>query len=67
MKNIKECDICKNYRYIVVDDNPIPCYKCNGRRQYSIKEQWVCLGCGEPDPCDSDCPAGRCKNLVKQN
>jgi hypothetical protein len=62
-----ECPICENYRYLIVHDMPVPCHKCNWRRQFQVKEQWVCLGCGNPEPCASDCPAGRAKNLVKQD
>ena len=62
----RECPTCKNYRFLIVKDKPTPCKTCNWKGQYKLKEIYVCLGCGEPEPCRADCPAGRGKSLVKQ-
>jgi hypothetical protein len=64
-----ECPICENYRFIVIEGEPMmlwPCQKCNWRGQYKLKEIDICLGCGQPSPCKSDCPCGTGKCLVKQ-
>ena len=61
------CPICDNYRFLIVNDHPVPCHNCNDKGKYKLKEIYVCLGCGEPEPCRADCPAGRGKSLVRQN
>ena len=62
-----QCPICENYRFVVFDDIPEHCMACNWDGQYKIKEIDVCLGCGQPSPCKSDCPCGTGKCLVIQD
>ncbi len=61
------CKSCQNYRFIIKNNKHVHCKKCNNHNQFKLKEIWVCLGCGQPEPCKSDCPAGRGKSLVRQD
>lgn len=62
---MRSCSICGNFRFIIIDDKPVPCYKCNPKRKYRLRSQVVCLGCGKPS-CGG-CPCGTRRTLVKQD
>lgn len=65
---MSECPICENYRYLVLDDEVFPCYKCNWNEKYPVKNIEICLGCGRNTAeRDCGCPAGTAKSLVKQD
>lgn len=57
---------CKNKRFIIINDKPEPCQKCNNKGQYKLKEKLVCAGCGR-DYWTCDCPCGSAKVLLIQN
>lgn len=64
---LKECPVCENFRYIILNDESIACHKCNWNKRYPVKEQLIYSDCEEISPCKSDCPCGTYKSLVKQN
>ena len=64
-KRKSECPICENFRYIIIDDLPYACGKCNPYgKKYKVVNEERCLGCGKVD-CGG-CPDGTYKTLVKQ-
>jgi hypothetical protein len=72
-----KCSVCKNKRFVIIEDNPVPCKKCNSDKKFKLKEVTRCLGCGKPYTeidaellgvpyRDCGCPAGTCKTLLVQ-
>lgn len=60
-----ECSICEGYRFLIHNDEPVPCGKCNPKgKKYKVVNEERCLGCNKVD-CGG-CPAGTYKALVKQ-